>query len=77
MQPNYTNDRTLRTTYTLDTLAIQYQSVRPVRTVKKQMEVTDEEVCVFLNHCHWIWPYVFWAFSGIVAVLMMCGVINN
>lgn len=62
-------------TYTLDSLASQYQSIRPVKTEKKQIEVSDDEVSIFLNHTNKIWPYLFWIFFMVILILM--GVIDG
>ncbi|KOP81976.1 hypothetical protein [Cytobacillus solani] len=64
-------------TYTLEVLSSEYRSSDLARTEKKQIDVTDEEVCLFLDHAHKCWPIVFWVFSSVIAVLFMFGVIQN
>lgn len=76
MQPIRSNDHT-SATYTLDTLANQYQSVKPIRTEKKQIEVSDQEVFLLLDHAHKIWPFIFWTMFAIIIALMWLGFIDS
>lgn len=67
-------------TYTLDELAKQYRTTIPVIQVQldrlksegKGINVTDDEVSVFLNDKHWVWPVVFWTMT--IAAILYLGV---
>jgi hypothetical protein len=37
--------------------------------------VTEEETCIFLNHTHWIWPWLFW--FGIISSLTFIWVVGR
>jgi DeoR/GlpR family transcriptional regulator of sugar metabolism len=72
-------------TYSLDSLAHQYRTSKPVIELQlqrlqeegKKIKVTDEEVCIFLDHSHKIWPYAFWLFFGLIFTLLGIGVFDG
>ena len=57
-------------TYTLDSLASHYQSIKPIKTDKKEIEVSDEEVSIFLDYGNKVWPYIFWIFLSFILILL-------
>jgi hypothetical protein len=66
-------------TYTLDQLSKQYRVSKPVMELQlqrlkeegKQIKVTDEEVCILLDHTQKVWPFLFWIFVGVLAILFV------
>lgn len=59
--------------YTLETLQHEYNEAE--LQPKKVELVTDEEVCIFLNEHHWIWPIVFWGM--IIFSILYVGVVGK
>jgi hypothetical protein len=68
-------------TYSMSELAEQYRVSKPVMELQlqrlkeegKQIKVSEEEVCVLLDHTHKAWPYIFWVFVGFIFILYLLG----
>ncbi|MBU8770295.1 hypothetical protein [Cytobacillus oceanisediminis] len=72
-------------TYSIDTLSRQYGLSKPVIQVQlqkmkeegKQIEITDDEVSVFIDHTRPIWIILPYIFMGFFLALALGGYING
>ncbi|MBN8200512.1 hypothetical protein [Bacillus sp. NTK034] len=72
-------------TYSIDTLSRQYGLSKPVIQMQlrkmqeegKQIEITDDEVSVFIDHTRPVWIILPYIFMGFILALLFSGVING
>lgn len=73
------------TTYSMSELAHQYKVSQPVIEVQlqrlrdegKKIKISEDEVSILLSETHWIWPFAFWVFVGLIFVIFFSGVIDS
>lgn len=72
-------------TYSIDTLSRQYGLSKPVIQMQlrkmqeegKQIQISDDEVSVFLDHNRPFWLYAGWVFMGFILYVLFSGVIHG